>query len=128
MRGGGYIEAFGDRFLANAMHIGASRFLFEPLQCVQGTRSDRVLKIQRAVSNGQSGFNCAADATGTKVAAPRYVKTKLNLLVALVLGLLAPLALPTDGAVEAIVCAVDWIGGSRIAEFAAAANAFAIVP
>jgi len=56
------------------------------------------------------------------------VKTKLNLLAALVLGLLAPLALPTDGAVEAIVCAVDWIGGSGIAEFAAAANAFAIVP
>jgi len=56
------------------------------------------------------------------------VKTKLNLLAALVLGLLAPLALPTGGAVEAIVCAVDWIGGSGIAEFAAAANAFAIVP
>jgi hypothetical protein len=56
------------------------------------------------------------------------VKTKLDLLVVLVLGLLAPLALPTDGAVEAIVCAVNWIGDSRIAEFAAAANALAIVP
>jgi len=50
------------------------------------------------------------------------------LLVALVLGLLAPLALPTDGAVEAIVCAVEWIGDSGIAEFAAASNALAIVP
>jgi len=56
------------------------------------------------------------------------VRTKLNLVIALVLGLLAPLALPTDGAVEAIVCAVDWLGDSRIAEVAAAANALAIVP
>ena len=110
------------------MHLGASRFLFEPLQCVQRPAAAGVLKIQRAVSDGQFGFNCSAGATGTKLAASRHVKTKLNLLIALALGLLAPLALPTDGAVEAIVCAVDWIGGSRIAEFAAAANAFAIVP
>ncbi len=94
----------------------------------EGLAAIGVLKIQRAVSDGQFGFNCSADATGTKLAASRHVKTKLNLLIALVLGLLAPLALPTDGAVEAIVCAMDWIGGSRIAEFAAAANAFAIVP
>ena len=103
-------------------------FFLSHYSACKGPAAIGVQKIQRAVSDRQSVFIRAADATGTKLAALRHVKTKLNLLIALVLGLLAPLALPTDGAVEAIVCAVDWIGGSRIAEFAAAANALAIVP
>jgi len=57
------------------------------------------------------------------------MKTNLNFQIALLLGLLAPFALPTNGTVEAIVCVVvDWIEENHIAELAAAANAFAIVP
>jgi len=56
------------------------------------------------------------------------MKSNLNFQIALLLGLLASFALPTNGAVETIACVVDWIGASRIAELAAAANAFAIVP
>jgi len=66
--------------------------------------------------------------SGTKVAALQYVKTKLNLVFVLALGLLASLALPASGAAEAIASAVAWIGDLHIAEFAVAANAFTIVP
>jgi len=64
---------------------------------------------------------------GTMVAALRHVKTKLNLVFAFALGLLASLALPSGGA-EAIVSAVAWVGDLQIAEFAVAANALTIVP
>jgi hypothetical protein len=55
------------------------------------------------------------------------MKTKLSWPIAIVLGVLAPLALPA-GATEAVVGAVALIGDLHIAEFAAAANALTIVP
>ena len=67
-------------------------------------------------------------AIGTRLAALRYVKTKLNCVFAFAFGLLALLALPPGAAAEAIVSAVEWIGDLHIAEFAVAANAFTIVP
>ena len=65
-------------------------------------------------------------AIGTRLAALRYVKTKLNWVFAFAFGLLASLALPS-GAAEAIVSAVAWIEDLHIAEFAVAANALTIV-
>jgi hypothetical protein len=65
---------------------------------------------------------------GTDLAALHHMSTKLSFAVAFFLGLFSSLALPTRGAVEAVACAVSWINVSGIAEFAAAANALAIVP
>ncbi len=70
----------------------------------------------------------AADTAGTRVAASRHVKTKLSWAIALAVGLLAPLALPAEGAVEIILDAVEWIGESPIAALAVAANALTIIP
>ena len=73
-------------------------------------------------------FSRAAGSAGTMVAAWRHVKTKLNWVIAFAVGLLAPLALPAEGAVEIILDAVEWIGDSPIAAFAVAANALTIIP
>jgi hypothetical protein len=54
------------------------------------------------------------------------VKTKLSLPIAIVLGALAPFALPA-GAAEAVVGAAALIGDLHIMEFAVAANALTIV-
>lgn len=62
-----------------------------------------------------------------KVALQKVVKTKLSLPIAIVLGVLAPFALPA-GAAEAIAGAVAMIGDLHIMEFAVAANALTIVP
>ncbi len=70
----------------------------------------------------------AVSTAGTMVAACRHVKTKLNWVIAFAVGLLAPLALPAEGAVEIILDAVEWIGDSPIAAFAVAANALTIIP
>ncbi len=70
----------------------------------------------------------AADTAGTRVAASRHVKAKLSWAIALAVGLLAPLALPAEGAVEIILDAVEWIGESPIAALAVAANALTIIP
>ena len=51
------------------------------------------------------------------------MKTKLSLPIAIVLGVLAPFALP-----EAVAGAAALIGDLHIMEFAAAANALTIVP
>jgi hypothetical protein len=67
-------------------------------------------------------------ASGTALAALRYVKTNLNWVFAFAFGLLASLALPPSGATEAIADAVAWVGDLHIAEFAATANALTIVP
>ena len=106
------------------MHFGASRFflyrngaytqaavkgLMEPTHCFRLTILSQI-------------------AIGMTLAALRYMKTKLNLVFAFAFGLLALLALPTSDATEAIVSAVAWVGDLHIAEFAAAANAFTIVP
>jgi len=64
---------------------------------------------------------------GTLLAEQESVKTKLTLPIAIVLGMLAPFALPA-GAAEAVVGAVAMIGDLRIMEFAVAANALTIVP
>jgi hypothetical protein len=55
------------------------------------------------------------------------MKTKVSWPIAIVLGVLAPFALPAGGA-EAFAGAVAWIGDLHIAEFAVAANALTIVP
>ena len=55
------------------------------------------------------------------------MKAKLSWPIAIVLGMLAPFALPAGG-VEAVVGAVAWLGDLHIAEFAVAANALTIVP
>ena len=55
------------------------------------------------------------------------VKTKLTLPIAILLGVLAPFALPV-GAAEAVVDAVAMIGDLHIMDFAVAANALTIVP
>ena len=55
------------------------------------------------------------------------VKTRLTLQIAILLGVLAPIALPA-GAAEAVAGAVAMIGDLRIMEFAVAANALTIVP
>jgi hypothetical protein len=60
-------------------------------------------------------------------AAAQVVKTKLTLPIAIVLGVLAPFALPA-GAAEAVAGAVALIGDLHIMEFAVAANALTIVP
>ena len=62
-----------------------------------------------------------------KVALQKVVKAKLSLPIAIVLGVLAPFALPA-GAAEAIAGAVAMIGDLHIMEFAVAANALTIVP
>jgi uncharacterized membrane protein len=54
------------------------------------------------------------------------VKTKLTLPIAVVLGVLAPLALPA-GATEIVAGAVAFIGDLHIAEFAVIGNALTIV-
>jgi uncharacterized membrane protein len=54
------------------------------------------------------------------------VKTKLTLPIAILLGVLAPFALPA-GAAEAVAGAVALIGDLHIADFAAAGNALTIV-
>ena len=55
------------------------------------------------------------------------MNTKLSWPIAIVLGALAPFALPA-GAAEAVVGAVALIGDLHIMEFAVAANALTIVP
>ena len=55
------------------------------------------------------------------------MKTKLTLPIAILLGVLAPFALPV-GAAEAVVEAVAMIGDLHIMDFAVAANALTIVP
>ena len=55
------------------------------------------------------------------------MKTKFSLPIAIVLGALAPFALPA-GAAEAVAGAVAMIEDLHIMEFAAAANALTIVP
>jgi hypothetical protein len=55
------------------------------------------------------------------------VKAKFTLPIAILLGMLAPFALPA-GAAEAVVGAVAMIGDLHIMEFAVAANALTIVP
>ena len=55
------------------------------------------------------------------------MKTKFSLPIAIVLGALAPFALPA-GAAEAVAGAVAMIGDLHIMEFAVAANALTIVP
>jgi uncharacterized membrane protein len=52
---------------------------------------------------------------------------KLSWPIAILLGVLAPFALPA-GAAEAVAGALAVIGDLHIAEFAAAANALTIVP
>ena len=64
---------------------------------------------------------------GMEVAIQEVVKTKLSLPIAIILGLLAPFALPA-GAAEAVAGAVAMIGDLHIMEFAVAANALTIVP
>jgi uncharacterized membrane protein len=54
------------------------------------------------------------------------MKTKLSLPIAILLGVLAPFALPA-GAAEAVADAVALIGDLHIAEFAGAANALTTV-
>ena len=54
------------------------------------------------------------------------MKTKLTLPIAILLGVLAPFALPA-GAAEAIAGAVAMIGDLHIMEFAVNANALATV-
>jgi hypothetical protein len=53
------------------------------------------------------------------------MKTKLSLPIAILLGVLAPFALP--GAAEAVASAVALIGDLHIAELAVAGNALTIV-
>ena len=55
------------------------------------------------------------------------VNTKLSLPIAIVLGVVAPFALPA-GAAEAVVDVMAMIGDLHIMDFAAAANALTIVP
>jgi hypothetical protein len=64
---------------------------------------------------------------GMEVAIQEVVKTKFTLPIAIVLGVLAPFALPA-GAAEAVAGAVALIGDLHIMEFAVAANALTIVP
>ena len=64
--------------------------------------------------------------TGTELAVSEVMKTKLSLPIAIVLGVLAPFALPA-GAAEAVASAVALIGDLHIAEFAGAANALTTV-
>ena len=54
------------------------------------------------------------------------VNTKLTMPIAIVLGVLAPFALPA-GAAEAVVDAVALIGDLHIMDFAVNANALTIV-
>ena len=54
------------------------------------------------------------------------MKTKLTMPIAIVLGVLAPFALPA-GAAEAVVDAVALIGDLHIMDFAVNANALTIV-
>ncbi|HZF20750.1 MAG TPA: hypothetical protein VE008_13725 [Burkholderiales bacterium] len=54
------------------------------------------------------------------------MKTNLTLQIAIVLGVLAPFALPA-GAAEAVVDAVALIGDLHIMEFAVNANALTTV-
>jgi len=61
------------------------------------------------------------------LAVEKVMKTKLSLPIAIVLGVLAPFALPA-GAAEAVAGAVALIGDLHIMEFAVAANALTIVP
>jgi hypothetical protein len=56
------------------------------------------------------------------------VKTRLELPIAIILGALVPLALSAAGTAEAVADALAIIEDLHIAEFAAAANALAIVP
>jgi hypothetical protein len=57
----------------------------------------------------------------------RVMNIKLSWPIAIVLGALAPFALPA-GAAEAVAGAVALIGDLHIMEFAVAANALTIVP
>jgi uncharacterized membrane protein len=63
---------------------------------------------------------------GTELAVSEVMKTKLSLPIAILLGVLAPFALPA-GAAEAVAGAVALIGDLHIAEFAVAANALTTV-
>ena len=63
---------------------------------------------------------------GTKVAEQGGVKTKLTLPIAIVLGVLAPFALPA-GAAEAVAGAVAMMADLHIMEFAVSANALTTV-
>ena len=54
------------------------------------------------------------------------MKTKLTLPIAILLGLLAPFALPA-GAAEAVAGAVSMIGDLHIMDFAVNANALTTV-
>jgi len=55
------------------------------------------------------------------------VKTKFTLPIVILLGVLAPFALPA-GAAEAVVGVMAMIEDLHIMEFAVAANALTIVP
>jgi hypothetical protein len=61
-----------------------------------------------------------------ELAVCEYMKTKLSLPIAILLGALAPLALPA-GAADAVAGAVALIADLHIAEFAVAGNALTIV-
>lgn len=56
------------------------------------------------------------------------MKAKLGWPIAIVLGVVAPFALPAEGVVEVVAGVVAWIGDMHIAEFAVAANALTIMP
>jgi len=58
----------------------------------------------------------------------RHMKAKLGWPIAIVLGVVAPFALPAEGVVEVVAGVVAWIGDMHIAEFAVAANALTIMP
>ena len=56
------------------------------------------------------------------------MKTNLRWLIPVVVGLVAPLALPAEVAAYTIAEVVEWMANIHIAELAAAANALTIIP
>jgi hypothetical protein len=67
----------------------------------------------------------ASSDSGTELAVPWGVKTKLSLPIAIVLGVLAPFAFPAGA--DAVACAVALLGDLHIAELAVVGNALTTV-